>query len=106
TPPRTSPGPATNCRGRSMRATKWAAAAAVFAAILSARGLMAQVTSSITYQGTLFDGGAPVEGSFDIRVSLYARQADDTALATLDRNAVNVSGGIFAIDVGPLFLDV
>lgn len=60
--------------------------------------------TAFTYEGHLNDGGAPANGLYDIRASVWTAQSGGTMLSAYDTNsAVAVSNGLFMvlIDFGP-----
>ncbi len=62
--------------------------------------------TAFSYQGQLFDTGAPANGLYDIRAGLYATNTGGTLMTALYTNlAVPVSNGLFIItmDFGDVF---
>ncbi|MCK5125245.1 MAG: hypothetical protein KAR42_03225 [candidate division Zixibacteria bacterium] len=64
--------------------------------------LVAEVPSSITYQGRLTDDtGVPVaDGSYELTFSIYEGKANGTPLWTAPSRNVYVNGGLFTFDLG------
>ena len=61
-------------------------------------------STAFTYQGRLMDGGAPANGSYDIRFQVYDAVTNGTSIAGPVTNlAVGVSNGLFTVtlDFGP-----
>src|SRR5438552_3480872 len=61
-------------------------------------------TTTFTYQGKLSDNGNPASGSFDLQFTLWdalsgGTQQPQPGPITLLRNAVNVTGGIFTVQL-------
>jgi hypothetical protein len=59
-------------------------------------------TTAFTYQGRLTDGGAPVNGSYDLQFTLWdslhgGTQQPQPAPPTLTKTAVDVRGGVFSV---------
>lgn len=69
---------------------------------LVAQAAWAAVPTNVVYQGTLLDNGAPVEGTFHMRVEAFPAESGGTATGTLEAD-VPVSQGAFSIEVGSLF---
>src|SRR3989441_1254344 len=64
-------------------------------------GAFAQ-TSTITYQGRLSDGGTAANGTYDLQFKLYDSLSSGNLQGspnTLARNAVNVTSGIFTVQL-------
>ena len=62
---------------------------------LIAGGVVADpLGSGFTYQGQLVQNGAPADGSFDFRFSLYSAANGGTAIDTIELDADAVSGGL------------
>ena len=67
----------------------------------------AQATA-FTYQGRLTDGGAPANGSYDLRFKLFADPLGNTqAGSTIVSNGVSIASGLFTVtlDFGPGIFD-
>ena len=92
-----------------MRRTRTTIAAAIATLILGAGSIAAgppQVGSSFTYQGTLSDGGAPIDGTVDLRFRLYDAESGGTEVAPqIVMTDVAVTNGLFdvALDFGNVF---
>ncbi|MBI3950962.1 MAG: hypothetical protein HY314_10970, partial [Acidobacteria bacterium] len=52
-----------------------------------------------TYQGQLRDAGGPVNGTFDVRFSLYATQTDGQALRSIEHEGVALTSGSFSLQL-------
>ncbi len=67
-------------------------------------GALQAVGTPITYQGTLDDGGAPANGSYDFQFQLKFGNGSNAATAIV-REDVNVGGGLFTtqLDFGNTF---
>ncbi len=81
-------------------------ALAAAAAVTSAARAQTPVDTGWTYQGRMTDNGAPANGPYDLRFTLF--QDDQGTLqngATLDMPGVQVDSGLFTarLDFGPLF---
>lgn len=50
--------------------------------------------SAFTYQGQLSDGGAPANGSYDLKFDLYTTASGGTAIDSIELDAQSVSGGL------------
>ncbi|MCX5689794.1 MAG: hypothetical protein NTV94_08445 [Planctomycetota bacterium] len=64
------------------------------------------LTTALTYQGELINGGTPVNGTVDLRLSLYSARAGGTQIgATQCANDVQVADGRFvlSLDFGAVF---
>ncbi len=59
---------------------------------------------NFTYQGRLFDNGAPVNGNYDIRFRLYDVLTNGTALASTCANNNTISDGYFTVIVNQSLL--
>ncbi len=55
-------------------------------------------TTSFTYQGRLYDGSLPAEGTFDLRLQLYDAEGVPVSGA-IDRPNVSVANGIFTVEL-------
>jgi hypothetical protein len=66
----------------------------------------AEVTHTVRYQGELFDGDAPVDGTFDVEFGLFDSPSAGTADGTYNTSGVKVAGGAFNVDVSSLFDNV
>ncbi len=76
-----------------LRAFVWSA---FVLALVSANVYAEQVGSAFTYQGQLKDSGAPADGQYDLRFSLY--DGGGTLVAgPIDRDDVLVVNGLFAV---------
>jgi|GEM_PF-3074144 len=75
--------------------------------LFSAGASFAQQTTAFTYQGRLANGGTPVNGNYDFEFRLFDVVTGGTALATLQRNSVPVTTGVFTVqlDFGANFFD-
>ena len=81
------------CSFGTARTTAWSGFAL---ALVSAAVCAQQVGSAYTYQGQLKDAGAPANGEYDLRFSLY--DGDDTLVAgPIGRENVLVVDGLFAV---------
>lgn len=72
----------------------------VFLILLNWYGLAQAQTTTFTYQGKLTDAGNPANGNFDLQFKLYDTATVGTGVqqgATLVRNPVAVSAGIFTV---------
>lgn len=56
-------------------------------------------SSSITYQGSLLEGGGFADGLYDMRFRLYAQANGGAALGAIILDDVEVSGGMFSVDL-------
>jgi hypothetical protein len=86
-----------------MRFAKQLGFCAIALGVLAAQPALADTPSSVMYEGTLYTGGTPVEGTFEVRFSLYSSAVGGARLAALDVPEVTVTSGAFAVDVGTLF---
>ena len=63
-------------------------------------GPQAQVDTIFTYQGTLEDGGAPANGSYDFEFTIYNAETGSGAVTSpFNAEDVNVTDGQFAVDI-------
>lgn len=72
--------------------------------LLAAAGRLSAQGTAFNYQGQLSSGGAPANGSFDVRFAVYDAVTNGTRVsAWLTNSAVPVSNGLFAVtlDFGP-----
>lgn len=60
--------------------------------------LLAQ-SSTFTYQGHLRDNGIPANGNYDLQFKLYDTPSGGTPLGTVERTNVNVSKGLFTVQL-------
>jgi hypothetical protein len=70
--------------------------------IMQSRGevsIAGTVSSKISYQGVLKEGGAPVNGTRAITFTLYSDDACSAEVYTIAKNAVSVTGGLFSVDL-------
>jgi len=65
----------------------------------------ASPSTAFTYQGRLFDGGAPATGLYDLQFTCYEAAAGTNALGGFNTNALPVTNGLFtiALDFGAVF---
>lgn len=54
---------------------------------------------AISYQGVLEDGGAPAEGTYDLRFTLYDAATGGVWHGLVERPGVAVSGGVFSVEL-------
>src|SRR6476661_6578252 len=71
--------------------------------VLSGHIAFAQ-TTTFTYQGKLSDNGNPANGSYDLQFTLWdalsgGTQQPQPGPITVSRNAVNLAGGIFTVQL-------
>lgn len=78
--------------------------ALIAVSILLVSGALQAVGTPITYQGTLDDGGAPANGSYDFQFQLKFSNGNNV-VAAIVREDVNVVGGLFTtqLDFGNSF---
>ena len=77
----------------------------LFVAVLGMLGIGSADAQRFVYRGELDDSGVPAEGSYGLRLTLYAQEHAKTPLAgPVEIDAVQVSAGQFAteVDFGPL----
>jgi hypothetical protein len=70
------------------------------------RAARADVTDTVWYDGSLFDGDTAANGTFTVRYELFDAKTDGNSKATLDAGRVTVKDGAFSTDVSPLFVDI
>ncbi len=93
-----------------MNTLRHRAAAAAIAALLVGTTSFSGTTpdgTSLTYQGRLFESGAPMTGQVDARFRVFDQPVGGTLVAgPVTRTGIDVNGGIFATDVdfGPIFV--
>ena len=65
----------------------------------------ASPSTAFTYQGRLFDGGAPANGLYDLQFTNYDAATGGNALGGFNTNALPVTNGLFTLtlDFGAVF---
>jgi hypothetical protein len=71
-------------------------------AVALGAALAAQTTTTVLYDGTLYDAGSLASGTFQARYELRATP-DGSALTTLPAHTISVINGRFTDDIGSLF---
>lgn len=87
--------------GISRRARAQAALAVILLAVVGARASAAQQAFTLTFQGLLSDGGgAPLDGTFDLQLTLHADPVAESPLWSELHQDVVVTGGLVMETLG------